>query len=38
MGFEQVLDNLIFKHMDALREKDSVSRRLCLEPLLLNIP
>ena len=37
MGFEQVFDNLTFEHMYALRNTDSVSRRLCLEPLFLDI-
>ena len=33
MGVEQVFDSLIFKQMDALREQDAVSRRLCFERL-----
>ena len=37
MGFGQVLDNLTFKNMDTFEETDSVSRRLCLEPLFLDI-
>ena len=35
MGFKQVFDNLTVK-MDALKETDSPSRRLCFEPLFLD--
>ena len=39
MGFKQVFDNVTVTHMDALRieETDSVSRRLCFEPLFLDL-
>ena len=31
MGFQQVLNNLTFKHVDDFEEKDSVSCQLCFE-------
>ena len=37
VGFKQVFDNLTVKHMDALKETDSVSSRLCFEPNVKNI-
>ena len=38
MGFELGLDNLTFKHMDTLRTQiQSVARRLCFEPLFLDM-
>ena len=37
MGFKQVFDNLTVKRMDAFEETDSVCRRLCFEPLFLDL-
>ena len=37
MGFKQVLDNRTVKHMDALKKQTQVSRRLCFEPLFLDL-
>ena len=35
IGFEQVFDNVIVKHMDALRKQ--IQSQLCCEPLFLHM-
>ena len=37
MGFEQVFDNLTFKHMDALRKQTWSLVDLCFETLFLDL-
>ena len=37
MRSKQVFDNLTVEHMDALKKTDSVSGRLCFEPLFLDL-
>ena len=37
MGFKQVFDNLNFQTYECFEKTDSVSRRLCFEPLFLDL-